>query len=159
MGTTTWTMNDGLVRANNGLHWAHYTAAGERVACGTDFSCTPTAAELAAWDAEAPARAIDAVAAHEAKQVRMREAARIAASTKGAFKARFDGTCDATGRAYGRGTMIVRYGDGWAIADVTSFPATPLPRTGSVLGGEFDGDEQDALDDEMRIARTEGALG
>lgn len=36
------------------LHWAKYDAEGRRIDTGSDWSTTPTADELAAWDAIAP---------------------------------------------------------------------------------------------------------
>lgn len=58
MDGTRWTIKaGGAVEARDGMHWADYSLDGARTAAGSDWCTTPSAAELAAWDAEAPAAA------------------------------------------------------------------------------------------------------
>lgn len=48
------------------LHFAHYSAAGERILTGSGYSVTPTDEEIAAWD-EAIAISISEIEAEESK--------------------------------------------------------------------------------------------
>jgi hypothetical protein len=119
----TWRIQDGekvRVDADGSMHCATYDLTGTTRTWTGANSCAPTAEELAAWDAEAPAKAAELAAERRA----------IVAATKvrtfatvGTVKARYDGTCAVTGRAYRRNTPIRKTSYGWAIADERTMAA------------------------------------
>lgn len=118
MNTTGWTVKGQTITARwlTGYQWARYDASGVRIET-PDGSFgrsrdVPTAEMLAAWDAEAPAKAAELLAEAAAERARSGRLARI-----GAIAAKYDGVCAVSGRRYRRGAMIARAERGWALAE------------------------------------------
>lgn len=122
---TTWRMQDAeTLRAEDGIRWATYDIAGNRLKAGQGM-CALTADELAACDAAAPAEAAKGVA-----RSRERAAERAAAEAPmlaGAVRAAF------AGRGFRRGDWIVNRGGQW----VPFVAAAPAP----FADGEFAADD------------------
>lgn len=114
-----WTRNtngasnkDGIRVAAN-MAWAVFTADGTLLDKG-DGICAPSADQLVAWSAEAPAAAAEIATIEVAKAT--------AAKIK---RALYPGRCATTGRRFAKGAAIVETRNGWSIDDQTTRDRLP----------------------------------
>ena len=116
--------------------WAKYDGNGERTELPVGWRADremPTADMLAAWDAEAPAKVAELLAAAASERTTAERMARI-----GAVAAKYDGICAASGRRYRRGAMIARHGRGWALAEYVGVSDQVMAARGAEIGRLMD---------------------